>query len=207
MIAVRKAQVVDCGFLANIILLAENTGFEVTAYTKMFSKTNDELLPVFEKMINNETQGHPLTYRSYIIATENDKPAAAIAIYKEGEFGDSNHLTTGALMTGFDRKSMVGAFGFLKRNSELGITKKLNSMQIDCVGTLPEFRGKGMLRHLIGEAETIAKENHISEMEIQVWKKNEGAINAYKKLGFIISEERLSLSEEGNGKVLMSKKL
>lgn len=207
MITIRKAQQSDCSFLASIILLAENTGNEITAYTKMFNKTNEELLPIFEKIINNETQGHPLAYKSFLIAAENGVPASAFAIYKEGEFGDSNHLTTGALMTGFDRKSMATAFGFLKNNSELGLTKKINTLQIDCVATLPEYRGKGMLRQLMHAAEQEAIMNQINELQIQVWKKNEGAINAYCKLGFKIEEEKLSHSEKENGKVLMIKNI
>lgn len=207
MITIRKAQQSDCTFLASIVLLAEDTGFEITSYTKMFNRSIEELLPIFEKIISNDTQGHPLTFRSYIIALEDGIRASAIALYKEGEFGDSNHLTTGALMTGFDRKSMSTAFGFLRKHSELGITKKAKSLQIDCVATLPEYRGKGMLRNLIAEAELVAKQNEVSELQILVWKKNEAAINAYKKLGFVIEEERASLLEPNNGKVLMIKKI
>jgi len=205
MYTIRKALETDCHFLSTIILLAEDTGNEITAYTKMFNMTNEQLLPVFEKILKNETQGHPLTYKSYLVATDNGKPIAAIAIYNEGQFGDSNHLTTGALMTGFDRKSVASAFGFLKNHAELGITKKVNTLQIDCVATLAEYRGKGVLRMLISEAEIFAKKLALHEVQIQVWKKNEGAIKAYKKLGFNVVEEKLSTSDLNNGKVLMIK--
>lgn len=207
MISVRRAQLADCHFLASVILIAEDTGFEITAYTKMFNKSNEELLPVFEKIINNETEGHPLTYRSYLIATANSIPAAALAVYSEGEHGDSNHLTTGALMTGFDRKSMVTAFSFLKDHTELGITKGINTLQIDCVATLPEYRGKGLLKELIKEAEKVAMQKKVSEMQIQVWKMNDNAIKAYQKLGFVIVDERLSKDDDKNGKILMVKKI
>jgi len=207
MFTIRKAQESDCSFLANIILIAEDTGYEITAYTKMFNKSNEELQPIFEKIINNEIEGHPLTYKSYLIACENGNPVAALAVYLEGEFGDSNHLTTGALMNGFDRKSIISAFGFLKKHSELSITKKIKTLQVDCVATLPEHRGKGLLRLLLSEIEVIAKKRGVEEIQIQLWKKNENAMNAYKKLGFVFSEERLSLSEVNNGKVLLIKKI
>ncbi len=205
MITLRKAKSSDCQFLASIVLMAEDTGYEITAYTKMFNMPNDELLPVFEKILNNEKEGHPLTYRSYIVALIDNVPAAAIAVYCEGEFGDSNHLTTGALMTGFDRKSMSAAFSFLKQHSELAFVKKNNSLQIDCVATLPDYRGKGLLKSLIEDAERIARIKNISELQIQVWKKNEQAIKAYEKLGFKITDERLSKSVVGNGKLIMTK--
>lgn len=207
MITIRNAEQSDCGFLANIILLAESTGFEITSYTKMFGKTNEELLPHFQKIINNDTNGHPLTYKSYLIACVDTIPVSAISVYKEGEFGDSNHLMTGALMTGFDRKSVAQAFGFLKNHHELSISKKINTLQIDCVATLPEFRGKGILKQLLLESEKIALEKNCEEIQIQVWKQNEGAVKVYEKLGYAIVREQLSHQDDGNGKIIMIKTL
>ena len=207
MITIRKANANDCNFIAKIILLAESTGFEITSYTKMFSKTNDELLPYFEKIINNETDGHPLTYKSYLIACIDNVPVSAISVYKEGEFGDSNHLMTGALMTGFDRKSVALAFGFLKNHSDISIQKKINTLQIDCVATLPEYRGKGILKQLLAETEKIAHNSQLNEIQIQVWKKNDGAVKVYEKSGYKISTEMLSNADSGNGKVLMIKNI
>lgn len=207
MITIRKAEVSDCNFIAKIILLAESTGFEITSYTKMFGKTNDELLPYFEKMINNETNGHPLTYKSYVIACVDNVPASAISVYKEGEYGDSNHLMTGALMTGFDRKSVAAAFGFLKIHSDISIQKKINTLQIDCVATLPEYRGKGILKRLLSETEKMAHNAQLNEIQIQVWKKNEGAVKVYEKSGYKIVTEMMSNTDSGNGKTLMVKKI
>jgi ribosomal protein S18 acetylase RimI-like enzyme len=205
MVTVRKAEKADCHFLATIILLAEATGFEVTSYTKMFNKTMEELLPAFEKMTDNETEGHPLTYKSYLVACVDGIPASAISVYKEGEFGDSNHLMTGALMTGFDRKSVAIAFGFLKNHGDISIQKKPGTLQIDCVATLPEFRGKGLLKELMKAAEQRGKELQTNEIQIQVWKKNEGAVAVYEKSGYKVVQEMMSGTEAGNGKILMTK--
>ena len=205
MVTIRKAEQADCHFLATIILLAESTGFEITAYTKMFDKTMEELLPSFEKMINNPTEGHPLTYKSYLIACVDGIPASAFSVYKEGEFGDSNHLMTGALMTGFDRKSVAQAFGFLKNHGDITIQKKPGTLQIDCVATLPEYRGKGLLKELMKAAEQRGKELGANEIQIQVWKKNEGAVAVYEKSGYKVVQEMMSATDTGNGKILMTK--
>lgn len=205
MITIRKAEQKDCQFLATIILLAESTGFEITSYAKMFGKTNEELLPVFKKIINNETEGHPLTYKSFMVACVDGIPASAISVYREGEFGHSTHLMTGALMTGFDKKSVALAFCFLKNNAELNISKKNNSLQIDCVATLPEYRGMGLLKQLLTEAERTASEFQAHEIQIQVWKQNETAVKAYEKAGYKIVEEMISAANNKNGKVLMTK--
>ncbi|MCD6017988.1 MAG: acetyltransferase, superfamily protein [Bacteroidetes bacterium] len=207
MITVRKAEKTDCHFLARIILLAESTGFEITSYTGMFGKTTEELVPSFEKMIDNDTDGHPLTYKSYLIACVDGIPASAISVYKEGEFGDSNHLMTGALMTGFDRKSVALAFGFLKNHGDITIQKTPGTLQIDCVATMPEYRGKGLLKELMKAAEQRGKELNTGEIQIQVWKKNEGAVAAYEKAGYKIVKEMMSAVDEGNGKILMIKNI
>ncbi|MEO6903348.1 MAG: N-acetyltransferase [Bacteroidia bacterium] len=205
MISIRKAQQTDCHFIATIILLAESTGFEITSYNKMFDKTNESLLPIFEKIIDNETEGHPLTYKSYLIACVDDIPASAISVYNEGAFGDSTHLMTGALMTGFNRKDIALAFSFLKNHSEITITKKNNTFQIDCVATLPEYRGLGLLKKLMSEAEKSAAELQIPEMQIQVWKKNNLAVSIYEKYGFKICKQAISNTHSENGKILMTK--
>jgi ribosomal protein S18 acetylase RimI-like enzyme len=205
MISIRKAQQTDCRFIATIILLAESTGFEITSYSSMFDKTNETLLPIFEKIIDNETEGHPLTYKSYLIACVDDIPASAISVYNEGQFGDSTHLMTGALMTGFNRKDIALAFNFLKEHSEINIPKKNNTFQIDCVATLAEYRGLGLLKKLMNEAAKNAAELQVAEMQIQVWKKNQLATRIYEKYGYKICKETVSNTHIANGKILMTK--
>ncbi len=205
MIAVRHATQADCSFLSEIILLAESTGFEIVSYSKMFSKTNEELSAIFSNIINNNTNGHPLAYQSFLIVCVNDIPAAAISLYKEGEYGDSNHLMTGALMTGFDRREIANAFSFLKMNSDINIPKKINSLQIDSVATLPAYRRKGFLTLLLAEAEKIACKSMVDELQIQVWKKNDIAVKSYEKYGYKVVSETSSKTNDGNGKVLMQK--
>lgn len=207
MIQIRKALAEDCKFLAEIILLAESTGFEITSYEKMFGMTKAEMLPVFETMMNNSTDGHPLTYHSWLIATVDGNPVSAISAYVEGTQGDSVHLMTGALMMGFDRKKIASAFSILKEHADITIQKTKHTMQIDCVATLPEHRGKGLLKQLIAAAEQIARDAGVKELEIQVWKKNETAVKVYEKSGFTVTQQKLSPFDTENGKLLMTKKI
>lgn len=207
MIQIKRAKSEDIPFIAKIVLMAESTGYEITSYEKMFGQKAEDLIPIFEKILANKLSGFPLAVDSYLIAFSDDQPVAAISVYVEGENGDSNHLMTGALMSGFDRKSLGQAFAFLKNNHELSIPKKRGSLQIDCVATFPEFRGKGLLKELLKEAEKLAQEKNCSELQIQVWKKNENAVKAYEKLGFTVTEERLSNSDSTNGKILITKHL
>ena len=207
MITARKATVSDCEFIAGIILEAETSGAEITSYEKMFQMETGALREIFSKALEASPAGHALSWRNFLIATENNIPIAGLSAYIEGSNGDSSHLTTAVLMASFPRKQLGDAFRFLRSHEEVSIPKTHNTLQLDCVATLPAHRGKGALRLLIEEALREGKANGASVAEIQVWKKNASAIAAYEKLGFRVTLEKLSKTEEGNGKVLMQKEI
>ena len=54
------------------------------------------------------------------------------------------------------------------------------------IGLLPEFRGKGIGRQLLGATLEKAIGNGLTRIELDVWEKNESAIALYKKFGFEI---------------------
>lgn len=207
-IEVRRAVIEDCNFLAHVIVLAESSGAEIISYAKMFSALPESSLRQnLARALKNSVEGHPLTYSSYFIACVNGMPAAAAAGYIEGSQGDSNHLITGALLTAFDKMEVVKAFSFLKQHTEIQIPKTGNSIQIDCVATLPDYRGRGLFARIHDAIIAHAKTNRVTESEIQVWKKNTLAIKTYAKLGYNIVLEKISHSDPSNGKVLLKKNI
>lgn len=204
---VRRASLDDCAFVSTIILEAETSGAEITSYEKMFGLDRATLSEAFAKALPASPAGHALTWQTFFIAEENGVPAAGLSAYVEGSNGDSSHLTTAVLMTAFPRAAVSTAFRFLREHADVSIPKGNGTLQLDCVATLPEHRGKGALRLLIAVALEFGKNEGAKEAQIQVWKKNEGAIAAYERLGFSIADERLSAADPGNGKVLMTKSI
>lgn len=197
----------DISFIADIILKAEETGFEVTSYQKMFDLERDKLKIKIEKAINNTIGGHPFSYTTFKIAKVNSLPASAFSAYVEGENGNSNQLITGALMSVFNREEMKLAYTFLAHHKEIQIPKTKGNLQIDSVATLIDFRGLGLFKKMLKEVEEFYSKQGIKAAEIQVWKKNELALNVYQKLGYKPLAETKSLTNIGNGKVLMVKNL
>lgn len=205
-IEVRRATEKDCDFLANIVVLAESTGCEIVSYEKMFSSISPaQLKRNLAVALRHSSEGHPLSYLSYFIACVNSIPAAAAAGYIEGENGDSNLLITGVLLTAFLKQDVIRAFSFLKNHADVHIPKTKNTVQIDCVATLPIYRGRGLFSRIHNAIIQYAKEKGITESEIQVWKKNTQAIRTYTKLGYVVSLEKISHSDPNNGKVLLKK--
>jgi ribosomal protein S18 acetylase RimI-like enzyme len=206
-VKIRKATAQDCRFIAELIFLAESTGAEITSYEKMFGKPASELIPTFEKMLNNPSKGHPLTFESYVIAEVDGKLAGGLSAYTEGEHGDSNHMMTGALMYAFDRQEVQQAFKFLAENKDVQMDKRKGNLQLDCVGTFSEFAGLGIFSSLLNYVEEEFKSQGGETAEIQVWKKNEHAVHVYEKKGYRIFAEKLCVNDPSNGKVLMEKEL
>lgn len=205
----RKATKKDIPFLARIILLAETSGHELISYQSMFPLERNELLKGFEIALNNEQEGHGLSYLPFLIVEFQGQPASAACGYIEGEHGSSNHLMTGALMTAFGTEAVLNAYQENSKYKDVQLNKSLGALQIDSVATLPEFRGKGFLKLIFDEHCNIAKQKGCTQLEIQVWSGNIGAIAAYQKLGCTKNVEKYynSQNKQLGGKVIMSKKL
>ncbi|MBI4646489.1 MAG: GNAT family N-acetyltransferase [Bacteroidia bacterium] len=204
---IRKANKEDINFLAEIILLSEATGYELVTYQKMFALEKEELHTRFTRVLNNDFDGHPLGYKTYFIAESNGISAAAASGYKETEYGDSDHLMTGALMTVFNNKELSTAFRYLSAFRNLEINKTSGAYQIYSIATLPEYRGLGLFKQIYHKLEEEAGAKNCKTIELQVWKGNDNAINLYHKLGFEIVCEKVMEQDINKGKLLMVKNL
>lgn len=206
---IRRATKEDIPFLAKIILLAETSGHELISYRDMFLLPDEELLKGFEIALDNEQDGHGLTYLSFLIAEVEGKQAAAASAYIEGEHGSSSHLMTGALMNGFGMEQVLGAFKKNSKYKDVQINKSNGAIQLDSVATLESFRGQGLLKLIFEEHIKLALQKGVETLEIQVWAGNAPAIAAYRKMGCEITLEKWINPDDKNagGRIVMSKKI
>lgn len=65
---------------------------------------------------------------------------------------------------------------------------------------LPEFRGRGVNRKIMDELKRWTKDQHVTELRLDVYVENSVAIRAYEKLGFKqhLVEMRMNLNEQGS---------
>ncbi|MGK0367418.1 MAG: ribosomal protein S18 acetylase RimI-like enzyme [Thermoproteota archaeon] len=201
---VRKAEISDCKFLAQIVLNSESTGFEIVTFQKMFELEREEMLETLTSVISNDTGGHPLSFKSYYIALKDGVKCGAFSSYIEGVHGDSNLLMANALISKMDRALVMKGFSYSKQHSEIIIPKTIGFRQIDCVATLEEYRGMGVFRAIYDFAYNDFNSQVSSGSEIQVWKNNP-AVLVYEKFGYSIQEEYPSKSDSNKTKLLMRK--
>ena len=203
-IKVRKAIREDSRFIAETILQSESTNNEVVTFSKMFDFDETTMVSTFSEVVDNETKGHPLTYNTYYIAELDGNRCGALSAYIEGDNGDSNLQMANCMMSVIDRKTVMKGFMFSKNNSETIIPKSKGSLQIDCVATKAEFRGKGVFKALFQYACEDFTNLRPKSIEVQVWKNNP-AIEVYKRVGFSIKEEYTSQTSIGMAKILLAK--
>ena len=77
--------------------------------------------------------------------------------------------------------------GYIKINFGPSQTelKEENALEIERIYVLKDFHGKRVGQLLCDKALQIARENNVDYVWLGVWEKNPGAINFYKKNGFV----------------------
>jgi len=205
MIKVRQAIKTDSQTIARIILEAESTGYELTSYAQMFKHLDKtSIIEKLSNIISLDTKGHPLSYSTYYLVEFDNQVCGGLSAYIEGEHGNSNHLITGALMTGFSRAEISDAFGFLKTTDIRPLNKTIGSLQLDCVAIFKEYRGLGLFKSLLQEVENKYSNLGVNSAEIQVWTENKAAIKVYKKCDYDIFATQKNANSLGQ-KIIMQK--
>jgi ribosomal protein S18 acetylase RimI-like enzyme len=198
-LSVDKAKREDAIDIARIIWASENTSNEVYKYAQLFDIDENEFLQRFAEVVMNEFDFHPLGYKSFQLIKLDDQIVGGFAMHYEKYENSSSLLCTGALMSVFSRSEMQKAFQMMRNFKQFHIPKTANTWQLDSVAIFPSFRGMGILKTALKS--WIAK-NYSDTIEVQVWKKNERAIQAYEKIGFSVFKEGQN-DKTGNGRILM----
>jgi len=82
---------------------------------------------------------------------------------------------------------------------------------LQAIAILPQHRGKGLARQLLGKAESVAKDSGTNRIALQVEEVNEVAFKTYQRNGYIEVDRRpyvyFPSSEDTGDVVLMWKEL
>ena len=82
---------------------------------------------------------------------------------------------------------------------------------LQAIAILPQYRGKGLARQLLGKAESVAKDSGTNKIALQVEEVNEIAFKTYQRNGYVEVDRRPYVhfpgSEDTGDVVLMWKKL
>ena len=183
---IRNASLADINIIVEAILAAEKSGSNVLSYTAIFGITEEQTRGYLKKMLEEEIDGCELSISSYLIAERDNKLAAVMGAWIEGDEDVPSSTIKGNLLSYFlPRESMVKAYEISPLVSEMAIEYIEGTLCIGIVYVKEKFRRKGLVLKLLNEHIKKARidKNEI-DIYIQVFGNNIAAINAYKKLGF-----------------------
>jgi ribosomal protein S18 acetylase RimI-like enzyme len=187
----RQAKASDIPFLVEAIIAAEKSGTDRLSSATIYDLEEPEVERLLSEMLDEEIGGQELCFSSFHILESEEKPAATMAVWIEGEEGSSSVLRSALLAHYIPMDNLKKAMAFRPVFTDLRMDRTEGSLQMESIYVAPEERGKGHLSALIKHISAQYK-GKTKRAELQVDGENIRAIKAYEKIGFRISLERQS---------------
>jgi len=185
-ITYRPALPTDAPNLAKLSILAGGGTFELLVKGLKRGVSVHEVLTELCKAVDTE-----YSYKFFRVADAGDKIVGAInLVTKEKRYElaqNINPILQEKFKFGWWQ---LAKFFFRARHLKgMNILKvPPNSLHINDVAVLPEFRGKGIGKALVEQTIDQARQNGNEYVSLYVWTDNKAAISFYEKIGFIISK-------------------
>ncbi len=212
-ITIKQATTTDKDFIIETIIAAEKSGTDLLSYSAIFNIPEPEFIHVLSEILEEDMIGQELCVSGFLIALVDEKPAAAICSWVEGEEGASSMLKANALMYFLGKEKFLAAGNAIKTIEELNIPRENGAIQLESIYTKQEFRGLGLSKTLINEHINRHKLrlSSVTKAQIILMQNNQTATIAYEKAGFQIAIEKTATNINvgkflpGNSKLLMEK--
>lgn len=185
----------DIDFITQAVFSAVKSGTDVLTYATLFEKKEQELMPLFKEMIEEDIAGQELWLSGFLIAkTSEGKPAATCCAWVEGDEGLSAMLTAQLISFAMGIKTYQKALEKHEIIESMRVDREEGALQIEHVYTDAAYRGQGLAAQVIEQQ--IQQYKHlqpeVKKAQIILFKTNQNAVNAYSKLGFTVAQEQHS---------------
>jgi len=213
---IRPATPADKDFIITAIVEAEKSGSDLISYCAIFSITEAGLRKILGDILDEDIKGQELCLSNFLIAEVDGEKAAAISTWIEKENGmASNMIKSNVLMFFIDREILLNATPLFSLMNEISIARQENALQIECVYSSEGFRGRGLTWQLIDEAVKLKTKSgpKFNKVQVILLKNNEKALNAYRKAGFTVVQEKQCADKAilqilpGDTKILMERNI
>ncbi|HUR99388.1 MAG TPA: GNAT family N-acetyltransferase [Pyrinomonadaceae bacterium] len=122
--------------------------------------------------------------------------------------GDVHYYDLAALISSPDAEVVVAqagreliGSGYARIENAKAYLKHTKHSYLGFMYVTPEYRGIGINKKIVAALEAWSVSRGVTEMQLEVYVQNAGAIKAYEKAGYkgVILEMRKSLAENGSG--------
>lgn len=198
-IKIRRATLNDVDFLVDTIVAAEKSGTDNFGLAKLFELSEGEMRTYIKAMLEEEIDGCEFSVGSFLVADHQGKAVSAFAGWVEGQNEDG---MSSALL----KSNLIGYClpmeNVMKSQSKSDIVRPLQiereegTYQLEYSYTMPDYRGKGIMKDIINMHIVDYQQNTpphqkggIRKIQVHVFANNEAAIGTYKRCGFEITKE------------------
>lgn len=197
-ISIRQANQQDIAFITDGIIHAEMSGTSILPYHTLFGLSVGETETLIQAVIDEEIDGQEWYLPNFSILEIDEQPASCLSCWIEGENGSGSGLLKAQAMGWILREKWTNAAQQLECLKSMQLARIQSALQLECIYTKKEHRGKGLasklIEHCIQEALTSPKKPNLAE--IQLLGNNEAAMRSYTKCGFLLREQATSSHPE-----------
>lgn len=194
-IAIRRANNKDVEFLVDAIINAEKSGTDKLSYSTIFKIPELEVREILKQMLLQNEGYCELSIDSFLIAELRGKPVSAVASWIEGEDDVPSAIIKANLLFSFMPSFALQNLKLVSTMlDKVHIPRKIGALQLESIYTIPEYRGKGIVKLLIDNHITLAKNKmpEINCAQILLSDINVSALNAYMKSDFKLTLHKTS---------------
>lgn len=196
---VRSARTSDVAFLVDAVIAAEKSGTDKLSFSTLFDLTEAETRETLSRILAEDIAGQELALSGFMISEVDGRPVAAMSSWLEGATGRPSGVIKANLLLHFvGRERFVAAASRLAKVNLIALHRTPGALQLDCVYVAPGFRGAGLVG-LLADAHIDRAQRfgpRVSQAQIVLMGGNEGALRAYLKAGFAVTEERSASDPE-----------
>lgn len=186
-IKIRRATLNDVDFLVDTIVAAEMSGTDNFGLAKLFELSEGEMRTYIKAMLEEEVDGCEFSVSSFLVADHQGEAVSAFAGWVEGQNEDG---MSSALL----KSNLIGYClpmeNVMKSQSKSDIVRPLQiereegTYQLEYSYTLPEYRGKGIMKDIINmhfvdyQSKYHHQEGGIRKIQVHVFANNEARPSA-----------------------------
>ena len=159
-ITINRATINDIAFITDTIVAAETSGTDNFGLAKLFGVDEKTMKGYIHAMLDEEVDGCEMSLSSFLVARHEGKPVAAFAGWVEGCNEDdmpSSLLKSNLIGFVLPQECLMRSREQANVVRPLQIEREANVYQLEYSYTLPEYRGKGLMKQIIN--------SHIAEYQ------------------------------------------
>jgi ribosomal protein S18 acetylase RimI-like enzyme len=196
---IRKADITDLDFIVESIIQSDKSGSELISYCRIYNIAEQRLAEALRSILPENLGGFDISLNCFRVAVIDGQTMSAAAAWVEGMDGiASGKRKLSAFSMVFPRDLINYSKDHLAILSDITIEREIGTLQLEAIYTDASYRRQGIASKIIESHIIALKTNYpqIQKAQIQVMKENNSAVNAYRKMGFTIAEERTSQNRE-----------